>query len=202
MSQAQDRNSESKRGRPRSHAAQTAILRAAHDILISDGLGRLTIEAVAERARVGKPTIYRYWKNAQELAMAALMAGQPQARNAEPETGASKSRLHRQMENLLDIFASTRGRQIALTMAAADPDSEMAKAFRTRVMLQQRDEGRAILVVAAANGEIRLETEIETILDMLYAPIFYRLLIGHLPLTKAFGRDVVEGVWRGLARKS
>jgi AcrR family transcriptional regulator len=198
MSQAPLTNASNNRGRPRSREAQAAILRAAHEILISDGLGRLTIEAVAERARVGKPTIYRYWKNAQELAMAALMAGEPQASNTEP-AGSSRLRLHRQMENLLDIFASTRGRQIALTMAAADPDSEMAKAFRTRVMLQQREEGRAILATAAASGEIRLDTDIETILDMLYAPVFYRLLVGHLPLTPAFGRDVVDSVWRGLA---
>lgn len=200
MSQAPEANRSPKRGRPRSEESRAAILRAAHDILMAGGLGRLTIEAVAERARVGKPTIYRYWKNAQELAMAALMAGEPQSTSVEPLEG-SKLRLHRQMENLLDIFASTRGRQIALTMAAADPDSEMAKAFRTRVMLQQREEGRAILADAAASGEIRLQTDVETILDMLYAPVFYRLLVGHLPLTPAFGRDVVDSVWRGLTGK-
>ena len=102
------------------------------------------------------------------------------------------------MDNLLDIYASARGRQIAMTMAAADPDSEMAKAFRTRIMLRQREEGRAILEAAAARGEIKLESGIEIILDMLYAPVFYRLLVGHLPLTAAFGRDVVDSVWRGL----
>lgn len=197
MSQEPNENAAPKRGRPRSQAARDAILRAAQDMLVADGLGRLTIEAVAERARVGKPTIYRYWKNAQELAMAALMAGQPSVKAAEPK-GASKQRLQRQMENLLNIFASTRGRQIALTMAAADPDSEMAKAFRTRVMLEQREEGRAILASAERNGEIKLDTDIETILDMLYAPVFYRLLVGHLPLNPEFGRDVVDSVWRRL----
>jgi AcrR family transcriptional regulator len=197
MSQEPNEVTIPKRGRPRSQAARDAILRAAHEILVADGLGRLTIEAVAERARVGKPTIYRYWKNAQELAMAALMAGQPTATPTEAK-GATRERLRQQMDNLLSIFASTRGRQVALTMAAADPDSEMAKAFRTRVMLEQREEGRVILTMAERNGEIRLDTDIETILDMLYAPVFYRLLVGHLPLTPAFGRDVVDSVWRRL----
>jgi AcrR family transcriptional regulator len=197
MSQEPNEDTIPKRGRPRSQAARDAILRAAHEILVADGLGRLTIEAVAERARVGKPTIYRYWKNAQELAMAALMAGQPSAMPTEAK-GASRERLRQQMDKLLSIFASTRGRQIALTMAAADPDSEMAKAFRTRVMLEQREEGRVILTMAERNGEIRLDTDIETILDMLYAPVFYRLLVGHLPLTPAFGRDVVDSIWRRL----
>lgn len=166
-------------------------------MLVTEGLGRLTIEAVAERAHVGKPTIYRYWKNAQELAMAALMAGQPGPQPA-PSSDRTRDKLHRQMDNLLAIFATPRGRQIALTMAAAEPDSEMAKAFRTRVMLEQREAGRTILKEAELLGEIRTGAEIEIILDMLYAPVFYRLLVGHLPLTADFGRAVVDSVWTGL----
>ena len=200
MSQDPNEQPTIKRGRPRSGAAQKAILRTAHDMLVTEGLGRLTIEAVAARARVGKPTIYRYWKNAQELAMAALMAGQP---GKEPAGGGRvRERLCQQMDGLLAIFASPRGRQIALTMAAAEPDSEMAKAFRTRVMLEQREEGRAILAKAEAQGEIRLSADIETILDMLYAPVFYRLLVGHLPLSEGFGRAVVDNVLRALAVKA
>jgi AcrR family transcriptional regulator len=200
MSQDLDDKQTPRRGRPRSEAARQAILRTAHDMLVSEGLGRLTIEAVAERAHVGKPTIYRYWKNAQELAMAALMADQP---GDEPTTsgGRTRDRLLQQMDNLLAIFATPRGRQIALTMAAAEPDSEMAKAFRNRVMLEQREAGRAILKDAEAHGEILVGADIETTLDMLYAPVFYRLLVGHLPLTETFGRAVVDNVLRSLTVK-
>jgi len=197
MSQDPDNIRTPRRGRPRSEAARLAILRTAHEMLVSDGLGRLTIEAVAERAHVGKPTIYRYWKNAQELAMAALMAVQPGAAPA-AGSGQSREKLHRQMDSLLAIFATPRGRQIALTMAAAEPDSELAKAFRNRVMLEQREAGRAILREAEARGEIIGATDIETVLDMLYAPVFYRLLVGHLPLNETFGRAVVDNVWRSL----
>jgi AcrR family transcriptional regulator len=201
MSQEPDEHPIPKRGRPRSEAARQAILRTAHDMLIAEGLGRLTIEAVAERARVGKPTIYRYWKNAQELAMAALMADQP---GAQPAASSSRTRekLYQQMDDLLAIFATPRGRQIALTMAAAEPDSELAKAFRTRVMLEQREAGRTILEDAAARGEIQPEADMETILDMLYAPVFYRLLVGHLPLSEAFGRTVVDSVLLALMTKT
>ena len=201
MSQEPTDSKTPKRGRPRSEAARQAILRTAHDLLVAEGLGRLTIEAVAERAHVGKPTIYRYWKNAQELAMAALMAGQP---GTEPVAGGGRTRerLLRQMDDLHAVFATPRGRQIALTMAAAEPDSEIAKAFRNRVMLEQREAGRAILREAEAAGEVRPGVNMETVLDMLYAPVFYRLLVGHQPLTAAFGRDVVDNVWRALAVKA
>ena len=63
---SQDTNTEPrKRGRPPSEAAQKRALQAAHDILMAEGFGRLTIEAVAARSGVGKPTIYRSWANAQ-----------------------------------------------------------------------------------------------------------------------------------------
>ena len=200
MSQDPIEKQTSRRGRPRSEAARQAILRTAHDMLVNEGLGKLTIEAVAERARVGKPTIYRYWKNARELAMAALIAGQP---GPEPAAngGRTRERLLQQMDTLLAIFATPRGRQIALTMAAAEPDSEIAKAFRNQVMLEQREAGRAILKDAEAGGEIRLGEDIETVLDMLYAPVFYRLLVGHLPLTGTFGRTLVDRVLQALAVK-
>ena len=188
-------------GRPRSQAARTAILRAAHQILLEDGLGRLTVEAVAEQARVGKPTIYRYWRNAQELAMAAFLADPAPAETIGDVEGA-KSRLQAQMNRLLDTFDTVRGRQIALTMAAADPESELAKAFRTRIMLQCREEGRSILTDAQSNGEVHLAAGIETVLDLIYAPVFYRLLVGHKPLSRDFGREIVDLVWASISAKS
>jgi AcrR family transcriptional regulator len=198
MSQEHSKSGSGRAGRPRSETARRAILKAAHDMLMADGLGRLTIEAVAERAQVGKPTIYRYWRNAQELAMAALMADE-QAEATPDKTGSAKVRLHAHVEQLLDTFTTARGRQIAHTLAAADQDSELSKAFRSRVILQYREKARAILLEAVAQGEISLKADIDVVLDMLDAPVFYRLLVGHQPLTPAFGKGVVDLVWRMLA---
>lgn len=197
MSQADFESKSPRPGRPRSEAARIAILRAAHQILMEDGLGRLTVEAVAERARVGKPTIYRYWRNAQELAMAAFLAD-PAPAQAMDDAGAARGRLQAQMNHLLDTFDTVRGRQIALTMAAADPESELAKAFRTRIMLQCREEGRSILTEAESRGEVHLTAGIETILDLIYAPVFYRLLVGHKPLSREFGSGIVDLVWTSI----
>ena len=61
-------------GRPRSQTARKAVLETAYKIVMSEGVGRLTVERVALEAGVGKPTIYRNWANAHELAMAAFMA--------------------------------------------------------------------------------------------------------------------------------
>ena len=198
MSQETSKPTIARPGRPRSEAARKAILQSAHDILIAEGLGRLTIEAVAERARVGKPTIYRYWRNAQELAMAALIADTPLEPAAE-KGGTAKMRLQAHIEQLMETFTTVRGRQIAHTLAAADQESELAKAFRSRVILQYREKARSILSDAQANGEVMLKADMETILDLLDAPVFYRLLVGHQPLSPAFGVEIIDTLWAALA---
>ena len=71
-------------------------------------------------------------------------------------------------------------------IAAAENDSEIAKAFRNQVILQSREEGRALLSRAALAGEIKDGLDLEVALDLIYGPIFYRLLVGHRPLDHAF----------------
>ncbi len=177
------------KGRPPSRAARDSALRAAHDILMQEGFGRLSIEAVAARSGVGKPTIYRNWANASELAMAALMLDTV----ADPGGGRPDlaGALHGQMRGLVTAFATTRGRQIALTLAASDPESEMTKAFRNRVILSSREMGRQLIAAAVARQEITAPGDTEILLDMIYAPLFYRLLVRHLPLDPEFADGVV-----------
>ncbi|MGJ4953325.1 TetR/AcrR family transcriptional regulator [Bradyrhizobium sp. HKCCYLS20291] len=177
------------RGRPPSEAARRKALHAAHDILMSEGFGRLTIDAVAARSGVGKPTIYRHWANAGELAMAALMLDP--AGESDDSSRALADRLRAQLRALVTAFATTRGRQIALALAASDPDSEMTKAFRNRVILSSREAGRRLIRDAVARREVSELPDIETVLDMIYAPVFYRLLAGHLPLDRAFADSLV-----------
>jgi AcrR family transcriptional regulator len=198
MSQLQTENAKPKRGRPRDAAAQQAILTAARELLMSEGIGRLTIEGVAAKAGVGKPTIYRNWRNAHELAMAAFLADTPTRASPDKSEGA-RERLRTQMRRLIETFDTVRGRQITLTLAAADQDSELAKAFRTQIILKSREEGRAILTSAIANDELPTPSDIEVILDMVYAPIFYRLLVRHEPLSRAFGDSVVDAIFDGIA---
>ncbi|MCX7561267.1 TetR/AcrR family transcriptional regulator [Sulfitobacter sp. F26204] len=191
----QDQSEETRpRGRPPSKAARKRALSTAHDILMEEGFGSLSIEAVATKSGVGKPTIYRNWGNACELAMAALMMAEPQ----EPtERGGSlKSDLTAQMRTLVKAFATTRGRQITMTLAAADPESEMTKAFRNQVILSSRETGRGMIEQAINRGDITRPDDIEVVLDVIYGPVFYRLLVGHRPLDQAFADHLVFAVLR------
>ena len=137
---------------------------------------------------MGKPTIYRYWANASEIAMAALMAD---GAFDDPEMDRLLcSALQAQLRSLLAAFATTRGRQVALTLAAADPESEMA--FRKSVMLSSRETSRRLILAAQAHGEIEDPTNIEVVFDMIYAPVFFRLLVGHLGLDADFSGRLTD----------
>ena len=186
-----------KRGRPQSEDAQKRALAAAHEILMTEGFGRLTIEAVAARSGVGKPTIYRSWANAQELAMAALLV--TSSIDMQVEDATVQAALRTQMRGLVTAFASTRGRQITMALAAADPESEFTKAFRNRVILSSRTAGRTLLEQALARGEIHGPVDLEALLDMIYGPVFFRLLVGHQKVSPDFGDAIIDIAMRAVA---
>lgn len=158
---------------------------------MTQGFGRVTIDAVSARSGVGKPTLYRHWANASELAMAALMEDHAEAPGA--ATGTLEEGLAHHLRAIVQAFGTTRGRQIGLAMAAADPESEMTRAFRNRVVLSGREAGRQLIATAVSRGELEQPEDIERLLDMIYAPIFYRLLVRHGPLDAAFAEGLAAG---------
>jgi AcrR family transcriptional regulator len=186
-----------KRGRPRDSAVRKKILMAAGSLLDEGGLGAVTMEAVAARAGVGKPTIYREWPNAQAVAMAAFL----ETAQAAPGGKIGKSplaTLKRQLRKIAEVFSTRAGRNTAMMIAAAQNDSELAKVFRNHFILSSREEGRLLLVAAQRVGELRADFDIEVALDLVYAPLYFRLLIGHGPLDGAFTDGLLEMAVAGL----
>ena len=188
------------RGRPRSAGARAAILAAARAILDEGGITAVTMEGIAARAGVGKPTIYRSWPNAHAVAMAALMAAEGRA--SKPARARSAvSELKLQLRDVAAVFASRMGRQVATMVASAASETELSKSFRNHFILTRREEGRAIINRAIARGEIRRGISVDVALDMIYGPAFYRLLMGHGPLDGKFTDAVVDQALQGISRK-
>ncbi|MEY2927985.1 MAG: hypothetical protein RL367_2462 [Pseudomonadota bacterium] len=165
--------------------------------MLSEPGGRVTIDAVAARAGVGKPTIYRYWPNARALEMAAMLEQPTTTTMVHPGTDAIAD-LRTQLARVIATFTTPRGRQTAQMLATAAPESELSKLFRNQFILKSREEGRAILARAMTQGTVRSTIAIEAALDMIYGPVFYRLLVGHAPLDQDFAAVLVETVLQGL----
>src|SRR5450631_4165660 len=72
MHEAEPEQSIRKAGRPRSDQSHQAILEATLALFADVGLQGLSIEAIAERAGVGKTTIYRRWSSKEDIIKDAL----------------------------------------------------------------------------------------------------------------------------------
>jgi len=185
------------RGRPRSEKARVAILRAGRALLAEGGPGAVTMEAVAARARVGKPTVYRWWPDRHAVAMAALMdtaAGE----SVEASGLSAITALRAQLRAVAKRFATSTGRHVTSMLAASDPQSELSKAFRNHFVLARRAEGKALLERAKADREVRRDVDVEVALDLLYGPLFFRLLMGHAALDESFMDKVLDAAVRGM----
>jgi AcrR family transcriptional regulator len=187
-----------RRGRPPSEQARRAILRAARELLDEGGLLSITMEAVAARAGVGKPTVYRHWSNRYEVAMAALIeAGR--AAEAPAASEPPLRALERQLHALADLFTSPTGRNVAAMLASGYGETELSKAFRFFFVQARRDEGRALLEQAIAAGAVRSDVNVEVALDLVYGPVFYRLAMAHAPIDASFVDALLGEVLAGIA---
>ena len=186
------------RGRPRSEAADRAILRAATDLLAERGLAGMSMEEVAARAGVGKATVYRRWRSRGALALDAFMA-EFQALQPLPDTGTLRSDLLAALRAWVRAVTRTpAGRILAGLIAAAQEDPELAAAWRARVLEPMRAQHRIMLRRAIERGEIPASTDTDVALDLLYGAAYHRLLQGHRPLSDTFTRRVVEVIVAGL----
>jgi AcrR family transcriptional regulator len=185
------------RGRPRSEQLKQAALQAARELLAEGGLGAVTMEGVAARAGVGKPTVYRWWPDRHAVAMAALMEAPLEAPPG-PRARTALRALREQLRAVANRFSTATGRQIATMIAAADSETELARAFRSHFVLARREEGRRLLELAAERGEIRGGLDVDVALDLIYGALFFRLLMGHAVLDERFTDRVLDEFLRGL----
>src|ERR1019366_10009616 len=71
---------------------------------------------------------------------------------------------------------------------------EFAALYREHFVQPRRDAIRPVLLRAIARGEIAPDTDLEVSLDLLYGPIYHRLLHRHAPLNDRFATQVIEAV--------
>ena len=189
------------RGRPRSEKAQKAILAAAIDLLLEQGLHAMSMDAVAERAGVSKATIYRWWPSKELLALDALATEwQVTTPDATRDTGSLRGDLLARLRPWLrQLRDKPYGRVVAGLVATAQADAEFAELYLERFVRPRRDAMRPVLLRAIDRGEIPRNVDLEIALDLIYGPIYHRMLHGHAPLDERFARNLVDTILAGIA---
>lgn len=187
-------------GRPRSERATRAILRAAIDGLAANGFEGLTMEGVAERAGVGKATVYRRWRTKGALVRAAVESFVSAI--AIPDTGSVREDLLTLEREAVAVYRGKPGRLMPGLVSAMALHPELAKAVREDFLRARRSALRTVLERGLERGELRAGIDLELALDFLGGPLFYRLLVTGGPLNDELAVGVVNVMLHGMATRA
>lgn len=188
------------RGRKRDPAIDAAILDAARELLLEVGYANLSMEAVAARARISKPTLYLRYPTRAVLVFEAIF-GKTKVREI-PDTGSVRDDLYEAYRWAVDEFAAPEARAAIpglLTEIAANP--EMAKLIRKVVIGPEYGRVRGQLELAQTRGEVGADVDLDLMIDVFIGTALARItLLGH-PVDHAYGRRLVDLLLDGAVRR-
>jgi AcrR family transcriptional regulator len=185
-----------KPGRPRSEQVDDAILAAARAELAAHGYVRMTVDAVAARAQVSKPTIYLRHPTKADLATAAIASMRVQPRPG--PTADLRADLLAHLRLLRAGLARPNGMTMLGTVLAEENDTpELLALFRERLVEPRRRELRAVLQAARDRGELRPGADLDVAVNALVGAFFARYLAGE-PIGARFVTALVDSVLEGV----
>ena len=187
-----------RKGRPPSEmaASHDAIMDAVFALLQKKSVRDLTMEEVAKRAKVGKPTLYKWWPTKATMVLAMLC--ERMAPNLEkPTVLTAEESLRFRVQRLIDALNGPFGKIVAGLIAEGQSEPAILQEFFDRWVSPRRTATVADLQRGKNAGELRSETEPELLNDAIFGAIYYRLLLRSGPLTRRFGEELVEQVIRG-----
>ncbi|MCX4237739.1 TetR/AcrR family transcriptional regulator [Streptomyces sp. NPDC020707] len=162
------------RGRPRSESARAAVLHAVDDLLVEVGYAALTMKGIAERAGVGRQTVYRWWSNKAEVLYEASAIDAREELSV-PRSGDPRKDLKAYLDALVGFLAhSHAGAAYRALMGEAQHDAEVAALLASRDILGES----AAEVVEAVRQPSDTPLSLEQATALLIGPPFFHLLTG------------------------
>lgn len=191
-------NSLKRAGRPRSEAADAheAIMDAVYAMLKETSVRDLTMEGVAKRAGVGKPTLYKWWPSKAALVFAMFherLALKPETTRAATVEEELRLRVGRLIKELQDLF----GKVLAELIAEGQSDPQVLRELYEQHIAVRRGYMASRIEQAVASGEFRADTDPEILVDQIFGTLYYRMLLRIEPLGPDLGRKLIEQALRG-----
>jgi AcrR family transcriptional regulator len=188
-------------GRPRDERADRAIVAATLELMAERGVRDLRMDDIADRAGVGKATIYRRYRSKDALitdAVATLVS-----EIAIPDTGSTRDDLLALMGQAVELYSgSLAPRLMPPFVEEARHNPELASTIREEFLSGRRAALNTVLKRGIRRGDLRRGLDIELALDVLGGAIFYRLLVTGGPVDQRLAEGIVELILRGFAPES
>jgi AcrR family transcriptional regulator len=152
------------------------ILGATLDLLGETGYDKLTLDAVAARAKASKATLYRRWSSKADLVVEAMLCS-ADVQQELPDSGSLRDDLL-SMASRKGLFDSARADAFCGLATAMSHDRQLAQALRARFVDPQNDHVRALLQRALDRGQIRPDADLDLVVTLLPAMVLFQLTYG------------------------
>ncbi|MBN9547577.1 MAG: TetR/AcrR family transcriptional regulator [Alphaproteobacteria bacterium] len=182
-------------GAKRNPESADAIVEAAEAVLREAGYAGFSIEAVARRARAGKPTIYRWWPSKAALLIEVY---QRQKRVETPDTGNVEDDLVGFLRNLFAHWRDTPSGNIFRSLVAEAQSDETAATALAEYSKGRRSHTGLMIERAKARGEVAADTDAAIVADLIASYAWRHLLTNRLDEDEATIRTAVRYVVRGI----
>jgi AcrR family transcriptional regulator len=185
-------------GRPKDKRADRAIIAATLELMAEAGVRDLRVDDVADRAGVGKATIYRRYRSKNALISAGVATLVEEI--AIPDTGSTRGDLLALMEQAVELYTgSLAPRLMASLLDEVRRNPELGRIVREQFLSGRRDALSSVLERGVRRGDLTRGLDVELALDVLGGPIFYRLLVTGGAIDQRLAEGVVELILRGFA---
>lgn len=185
-------------GRARSEDSRAAILNAALKLLETQSLQQISIEAIAREAGVGKTTIYRWWPSKATVVIEAFVMNHV-SRVTAPKDMQPVEALVQIMQLLIKEYNGWEGRIVKQVLGEGQSDPDVLREFRERFWNDRRALTQELVNEACRRGALRDDFSPEFILELMFAPIYFRLLLQTAPLNKEFAESYCDNIIRLMA---
>ncbi|WP_329081861.1 TetR/AcrR family transcriptional regulator [Streptosporangium sp. NBC_01469] len=180
----------------RKERSRQAIFAATRALVTEEAYEKVTVEAIAARAGVGKQTIYRRWPSKSAVVFAALLALSEDADGqsvALPDTGDLEADLKLVMRATAEEFADPSfDRLIRAFNTEIANDAALAAEYREKLSQPLEEVKKARLRSAQEVGQLDADADLDLVLEVLYAPLFQRWLHRSGPLTATYADSLVD----------
>lgn len=190
-------------GRPRSSDVDGAINEAAIRLLMEHGYRGLSIEGVAKEARIAKTSVYRRYRDKQDMAAAALAHLLERHGAFESlTTGDTRRDLIVSMQQLARAESTSAALAILGGMLAERrDDATVIQRLWSRVFAPHRAALVEILERGLRRGELREDVALDTAAELVMGGFLTRIISG-LPADDEWTERMVTTLWDGLARRA